>query len=473
MKNVYLVFVALALSMTINAQNVKWIASKENAVWKESKVRLQRKATKQPDLEVNGDTKLSVFNAWGATFNELGWDALNVLPEEEKQSIIEKIYSPSGDLKFTIGRFSMNANDYAREWYSCDTVAGDFELKYFNIDRDKTTLIPYIKQAQKNNPGLTFWISPWSPPAWMKINQHYACMSSKYNDLPEERSVGALDYDMFIQSPRYLDAYARYFCKFIDAYKEQDIPITKVMYQNEAYSFWTPYPGCSWSAEGTARFNGEYLAPALAKNHPEIDLFFGSINSKRFDIIDRALSNEKFAKSIKGIGLQWEGGQILKQLREKYPDYKYVQTESECGKGRFDWPSAEHTFHLINHYVGNGCEEYTIWNSVLTNHGYSPWGWKQNALILVDSEKKTATFTPEYYAVKHYSHFINKGSVLVAAKETGGDKNPILVFKTPEGKYVIVAGNLTDESKDISVKINNKYLNVNLKGHSFNTFILK
>ena len=71
---------------------------------------------------------------------------------------------PGGDLKFTMGRFSMNANDYARDWYSCDEVSGDFQLKHFNINRDKTTLIPFIKAAQQYNPDMTFWMSPWSPP---------------------------------------------------------------------------------------------------------------------------------------------------------------------------------------------------------------------------------------------------------------------------------------------------------------------
>ena len=54
------------------------------------------------------------------------------------------------------------------------------------------------------------------------------------------------------------------------------------------------------------------------------------------------------------------GGQILPAIRKKYPYYKYMQTESECGSGTFDWKAAEHTFRLINHYIGNGCEEYTF-----------------------------------------------------------------------------------------------------------------
>lgn len=66
------------------------------------------------------------------------------------------------------------------------------------------------------------------------------------------RKLATQDY--FIQDPRYLQAYANYFCRFIDEYGKLGIPIDMVIYQNEAYSY-TPYPGCPWTAEGTIRFN--------------------------------------------------------------------------------------------------------------------------------------------------------------------------------------------------------------------------
>lgn len=39
-----------------------------------------------------------------------------------------------------------------------------------------------IRAARRYNPGLTFWISPWSPPSWMKINHDYPVVSSRHND---------------------------------------------------------------------------------------------------------------------------------------------------------------------------------------------------------------------------------------------------------------------------------------------------
>lgn len=95
---------------------------------------------------------------------------------------MHNLFAPDGDLKFTSGRISMNCNDYGRSWYSCDEVAGDLELKHFNIERDKRGIISLIRAAQRYNPDLTFWISPWSPPSWMKINHDYPVVSSRHND---------------------------------------------------------------------------------------------------------------------------------------------------------------------------------------------------------------------------------------------------------------------------------------------------
>jgi hypothetical protein len=116
-----------------------------------------------------------------------------------------------------------------------------------------------------------------------------------------------------------------------------------------------------------ARFSlaGLHRAPA-AQNEPSFD-FLNSLNIRH---------------------------RTIENLRAKYPKYRYMQSESERGWGAFDWKAAEHTFGLMTHYLGNGCDEYTFWNAVLADGGVSSWGWKQNALIRVDSKIRAATYPP-------------------------------------------------------------------------------
>ena len=476
-------------SQGLFAQTCKWYSSTEGNTWKEKNVKLTSPSAATPLLTVTGDENIQTFRKWGTCFNELGWDALNMLSLEDQQEALKNLFAADGDLRFSMGRIPMNANDYARDWYSCDEVDGDFQLKYFNIDRDKQTLIPYIKRAQKYNPDISFWISPWSPPSWMKVNHYYSVKSSSANKLAPEAVVALYENstkdidpsfypkqptvnDYFIQDERYLQAYANYFCKFVSAYNKENVTISRVMFQNEPWAY-SIYPACAWTPEGIIRFNVDFLAPELKKQHPEVELYLGTLNTNRIELVDQILSDSRVKGVFKGIGFQWWGGQILPKIREKYPDYAYMQTENECGSGTFDWKAAEHTFHLINHYVGNGCEEYTIWNSILSDQGKSSWGWKQNALIRVNSQNGAMIYTPEYYAVKHFSNKVVNGTRVLKSKETGKDKLPATVFMTPQNKYLVVAANFDDIPQKFVVKLGQKVLDVVLQPHSFNTFEMK
>lgn len=292
MKKLFVIIYGLLTMTSSWSQTVISFTTTEQVQWAKSKGSLSSKKEGKVVAEIDAQMKGIEFFAFGTTFNELDWDAFNMLTRKEQDEVMYNLFSPEGDLKFTHGRVSMNANDYARAWYSCDDVDGDFALRYFNIEHDKRNIIPLARAAQKYQPNLQLFMSPWSPPVWMKINHDYPVSPNKTNkmdprqsyllymddgkqvDADEMKLLGdrkgvfprrLATQDFFIQDPRYLQCYADMFCKFIDLYKEEGLPITKVMYQNEAYSY-TPYPGCAWTAEGTLRFNNEYLAPILPRS---------------------------------------------------------------------------------------------------------------------------------------------------------------------------------------------------------------
>ena len=479
-----------AMSLTgLNAQTLNWISSTEGNTWQEQKVKLQASSTDTPILKADGTEHIVTFKKWGTCFNELGWDALNILSMEDQEKVLDQLFSPDGDMKFTMGRISMNANDYARDWYSCDEVPGDFKLKYFNIDRDKKTLIPYVKRALKKNPNMTFWVSPWSPPSWMKVNNYYSVRSdAKVNKLPEEATIAlyegkdnvdkkfypkqVTENDYMIQDPRYLQAYADYFVKFVQSYKEMGINIGRVMFQNEPWAY-SIYPACAWTPEGIIRFNVEYLSPTVKKNLPGVEVYLGTLNTNRIEYVQKILEDARMKDAVEGIGFQWWGGQILPKIREQYPNYKYVQTENECGWGKFSWKDSERTFELMNHYLGNGCEEYTFWNAILCDGGTSSWGWNQNTMLRINSATAEITYTPEYFAVKHFCNKVVPGTKVLTFKEPGDDKLPTMILQTPDGKFLVIAGNFNDEPKKLTVELSGKYLEVELAAHSYNTFCTK
>jgi glucosylceramidase len=147
-----------------------------------------------------------------------------------------------------------------------------------------------------------------------------------------------------------------------------------------------------------------------------------------------------------------------------------MQTESECGNGDFSWKDAEHLFFLMKKYLDGGVTAYTYWNMVLADKGTSSWGWNQNALIQIDKASRKVTYTPEYYAFKHFSYFIPAGSSKI---ESAGSFKELVAFLNPNGDLVIVTNNFQDTAKAINIKISAQYFTVTLQPKSFNTFIVK
>lgn len=462
-------FSAAVLTAQAQSESGLWFSSTEGRVWQMKEAVLGEKVIGKPEIVLDKEQALQTFKGWGTCFNELGWDALNLLSEEEQLKVMQRMFAPDGDLRFTIGRIPVGASDYARGWYSCNETDGDFAMEHFTIERDKEAVIPYIKFAQRYNPAMTFWGSPWSPPTWMKTNKHYAQRTGANNGLPTNMQVPPYFNDQFIMEPDYLQAYALYFSKFIDAYSEEGIPVTGIAYQNEAYSN-TPYPGCSWTAKGTAKFLSQYLGPYFAEHKPDVELMLGTMNTGSLDVFEEILSDPDLGKYIKSVGFQWEGRNALPEVAYRHPEYTLQQTESECGSGTFDWAAAQHTFFLINQYVGLGCEKYTYWNGILKDNGVSTWGWIQNSLVQVNSATRTANYTPEYYAFKHYSHFVEPGSVLLKGSST--DENAmVLAFRTPDDAIVIVAGNRTASPRMMTMDVDGKYLSITMEPNSFNSFV--
>ena len=412
--------------------------------------------------------KRQTFQGWGTTFNELDYDAWGMLPENDRTLFVRRLFNPYGDLRLGVGRIPVGASDYACDWYSCDETEDnveDFAMEHFTIERDLQKVIPSIKLALDENPDLYFWASPWSPPQWMKTNKHYSQRKTATNGGTFD--VPPYDNDQFIDDPRYYNAYCLYFDKFIEAYRNEGINISALAYQNEAYSN-TPYPGCSWKAATTGKFLADYLGPYMAEHQPDLTLIVGTMNTNRYDVFNTILSTPNIGKYCKQIGFQWEGGQQIAAVREAYPDYESVMTESECGSGTFDWGAASHTFQLCNHYLANGVTTYSYWNAILKDGGYSTWGWKQNALVQVSSATNTAKYCPEYYAYKHYTHFIPKGATILACDEA----NLVTTAQAPDGSVVVVVGNDKAEEKTLTVDIDGSTLVCSLDPNSFATYVV-
>lgn len=454
-----------------STKNIEWISSSPSALWQVNSLVADNNDNQQSDsaIQVFPELTLQQIDGFGACFNELGWEALYQLAEEEKASVIQSFFDTINGCKFNICRMPIGASDFAVDWYSHNETADDFEMEHFSIERDTKRLIPYINFAKKYNPELKVWASPWCPPSWMKTNKHYACRPAPVNDLTEEGRGVEKDAmpvkTLFRMEKEYLSAYALYFSKFIDAYKNEGINIYAVHVQNEPNSCQN-FPSCIWKPSSLATFIGDYLGPQFKEDGIESEIWLGTIERPQIERIDAIIQHPEANKYIKGIGFQWGGKGAIADAHKKYPDYKLMQTETECGNGSNDWAAAENTFNLMAHYFNNGANSYMYWNMILNETGKSQWGWKQNSMVTIDSESKKVTYNPEFYLMKHFSHFIEPESVKVVSSD-----NNCLAFKSSDSIIVIYYNSGSAIEKQFV--INDLKFDVRLAEKSFNTFIVE
>ncbi len=351
-----------------------WVSSTESAPWQTKTIEPRRGfGWDTLDLRVRVNWPAQVVDGFGACFNELGWTSLQLLSEAERDGVIRELFAPGVGGNFTICRMPVAANDFSRGWYWFDETPDDFDLKRFSVANDQETLIPFIRAARKHQPALRLWASPWSPPSWMKVNAHYAAAQSRggnaSNGLRPDQ-VGKEGTDMFRLEERYLDAYARYFGKFIDAYREAGIPIVMVMPQNEFNSA-QPFPSCLWTGPALARFIRR-LGPEMANRGVEV--YFGTLERANVGLFEPSMKDPEAARHIKGVGVQWAGKGAVADLARLYPKLKLYQSEQECGDGKNDWRYAGYTWQLMKHYFRSGIHAYMYWNVSLEAGGDQPLG---------------------------------------------------------------------------------------------------
>lgn len=180
------------------------------------------------------------------------------------------------------------------------------------------------------------------------------------------------------------------------------------------------FPSCIWTGEQLRIFIRDHLGPLFEKHRCTTEIWLGTINAPETDAsgltggfkeyANRVLNDEKARHYVKGVGYQWAGKCAIQRTRQAWPAMPVMQTENECGDGKNTWQYAFYVFDLSYHYIVNGACAYTYWNMVLEPGGESSWGLKQNALFTVDTVNQTVTRNPEYYIMKHFSHFARTGA---------------------------------------------------------------
>ena len=274
--------------------------------------------------------------------------------------------------------------------------------------------------------------------------------------------------------PEYYEAWARYYVKFIDAYKEAGIEIFSVSVQNEpaATQVWD---SCIYTAEEERDFVKNYLGPILKEKYPDVHIIIWDHNR---DIIvergDTVLKDEETRKYVWGTGVHWyanEQFENLSILHDLHPDKHILFTEGcqEGGVHNGSWLTGERYARNMIGDLNNYCEGYIDWNLTLNEFGGpNHVGNFCDAPIISDTKENKVIYNSSYYYIGHFSKHIKPGAYRTKS-ESNQKEITHVSFVNPDNTEVVVVLNETDQDKIVKVRFNNEETNFLSRQRSITT----
>jgi glucosylceramidase len=456
-----------AAKFSVLNKSVKVFTTAKNTDYRISATQtLQFKPHNQP-LEteacifIDPSKTFQTFLGVGGALTDASAETFYKLPKNKQQEILTAYYDPNKGIGYTLGRTNIQSCDFSSGSYTY-IADGDKALKTFSIAHDRQFKMPFIKQAIAAAGGkLTMYVSPWSPPAFMKTN----------NDMLHGGKLKA----------EYNQSWATFYTKFIKAYEKEGIPIWGLSVQNEPMAV-QKWESCIFTAEEERDFVKNYLGPSLHKE---------GLASKKLIIWDHnrdllyqrastVLNDPAAAKYVWGTGFHWYVRDVfenVKRVKEAFPDKNLIFTEG-CSE-RFnaktinEWQWGElYGKSMVNDF-NNGVVGWTDWNILLDQEG-GPNHVGNFCYAPVHGDTKTGeiTYMNSYYYIGHFSKFVKPGAKRVISS-SNRDQLQTTAFLNSDNKLVVIVLNLTDEKIDYNLWIGGKSAPTTSLPHSIATLTVQ
>lgn len=405
----------------------------------------------RPLLNIYPVEKQTVLGFGGAFTDSAAYNYAKMDRETKKQAL-EALFGETG-LGYRFCRLCIGSSDFAVEEY-CYVEEHDTTLSTFSIARDKQYVIPFVKDAMAfTNGGITWFASPWSPPAFMKDN------GSRFGG-------GKLKTE-------YYALYAEYLVKFVQAYQAEGIEISMLTLQNEAKARQS-WESCQYTAEEEAAL-AVAVHKALAAHGLDVKLLFWDHNKER--LYERArVMYETCPDLVAGIAFHWYSGdhfEAIDMLRELYPDKLLVQAEF-CRAGGSDYVPTSYAREILCD-LSKGTNVVCEWNLILDENGGPYHNRKDGCDAPLRFNSKTGTFekTHIYKEMYLFSHFIKPGARTLY---TSSFQTCVFVaaFRNPDGTIVVNVINEEDiPYEKCKLYIEGKFLDLPLVPHSTVTVVIE
>ncbi|UOQ68558.1 glycoside hydrolase family 30 protein [Hymenobacter volaticus] len=401
----------------------------------------------------------------GGALTDASAETFFKLPKPQQQEFMQAYYSPTAGIGYSLARTSIGSCDFSSGSYTY-VKDNDKELKSFSVKHDEQYRIPFIKQATAAAGGkLPLYVSPWSPPAWMKDNKN---MLRGGKLLPEFRQ-----------------SWADHYVKFIKAYEQRGLPIWGLTVQNEPMAT-QKWESCLFTAEEERDYIKQYLGPTLEK---------GGLGDKKLIAWDHnrdlmyqrastILDDPEAAKYVWGIGYHWyetwtTSGMLFdseRRVHETYPNTNLMFTEGCIENFNFDqvndWKLGERYGNSMINDFNAGTVGWTDWNVLLDEKGGpNHVGNFCFAPIIADTRTGKLIYTNCYYYIGHFSKFIRPGARRIAST-TNRDWLQTTAFQNADGKVAVVVMNSGDKKQEFQLWMKGQAAPAVSLPHSISTYVI-
>jgi glucosylceramidase len=448
------------------------LASQENRGFRDGSIR-------GTTITVRPDIVKQTITGIGSSFTESSAFVLAHLDDEKRREVMDRVFSERG-ANFSLTRTPIGSTDFSVEGkYSYAEVAGDKELGHFSIEYDRDgfsaddypgirnegfDLLPMIKEAlaikgAQDDKDLRIIASAWTAPPWMKDIDDWYIPGSPANDY--HGTGGDL-------KPQYVQTYADYITRYLDAYQAEGVEIWGLTPVNEPHGNSGQWESMHFTPETQNDFIKHHLGPMLqARGYDDINLLIYDQNRDGIeDWTDVIFGDAETAPFVDGVAVHWYEStykvyeEVLDRVHEKFPQYSIIHTEGtidDLGKDapggvldpeRFkesgwfgnddfwwndnatDWAytatwapnSEDHPIYTpVHRYARNiivslnhWMEGWVDWNVVLDkNGGPNHVGNFCGAPIMIDVDTGQVYYTPIYYVLAQFSRTIRPGDKAV------------------------------------------------------------
>lgn len=373
-------------------------------------------------IQVDSTVQYQPVLGFGSALTDASCFLLSQMDSGARQKFLAETYSPQ-QMGLNLGRASIGSSDYSRNVFNYDDVDGDTELKHFSIEHDEAYILPILREIRSTNPALFLLASPWSPPGWMKT---YGSMLGGWMSAP------------------FLESYAQYFKKFVQAYAKGGVKIDAVTSQNEVETDQGGrMPAAYWTPDMEENFVRNHLGPLFHNEEIDTQIWLLDHNYELWKRVRWQLRDAKLRTFVSGVA--WHGyvgtPDMMSQLHEVEPEVPFYWTEGgpDITDPRYalEWTRWGTVF---TEAMRNWCRGIITWNLMLDQDGNPNIGpFKCGGLVTLKPDGSLVE-SGQYWALRHFSQHVKRQAARIASHSDASELAHI-AFRNPDASKVLVVTN--------------------------------